>query len=216
MRVAAVDASAGMTFAEALAEARRQRPRPPLPALPAPPTSSTAAAQPPPALTLAAPPPPALALAAPLPPSQQPVLVERLPPPLPPAPPQQPQPQLVQPQQQQYHHHLHQPVPMPPYPMTTLQEKFLAYVMCDFTPRHPRELPIVKWASFNRLLQLFQPHAPIGGVAFGAQQPQAAHHSLVQEAPGFPRPQARRVGQAASKQGAPRHQVLLRVHSTHG
>ena len=45
--------------------------------------------------------------------------------------------------------------------MTTLQEKFLAYVMCDFTPRHPRELPIVKWASFNRLLQLFQPHAPM-------------------------------------------------------
>ena len=72
-----------------LAEARRQRPwrplQPPVPALLAPPTSSSAAARPPPALTLAAPPPPALTLAAPPPATQLAAL----------APPSQPPPSAL-------------------------------------------------------------------------------------------------------------------------
>ena len=33
--------------------------------------------------------------------------------------------------------------------------------MRDFTPRHPDDLPLSQWASYDRLYQLFQPHAPL-------------------------------------------------------
>ena len=33
--------------------------------------------------------------------------------------------------------------------------------MCDFTPRHPDDLPESQWVSYDRLYQLFQPHAPL-------------------------------------------------------
>ena len=45
-------------------------------------------------------------------------------------------------------------------PPTTLQEKFVTYVMCDFTPRDPTELPMSLWASTGRLIRQLQPHAP--------------------------------------------------------
>ena len=45
---------------------------------------------------------------------------------------------------------------------TNLKQKFVELVMCDFTPRNPRELPITaRWVSFDRLYQLFQPHASV-------------------------------------------------------
>ena len=33
--------------------------------------------------------------------------------------------------------------------------------MCDFTPRHPDDLPQSQWVSYDTLYQLFQPHAPL-------------------------------------------------------
>jgi len=44
---------------------------------------------------------------------------------------------------------------------TTLKQKFETLVMRDFTPRHPDDLPLSQWASYDRLYQLFQPHAPL-------------------------------------------------------
>ena len=44
---------------------------------------------------------------------------------------------------------------------TNLKQTFVELVMCDFTPRHPRELPTSRWVSFDRLYQLFQPHAAV-------------------------------------------------------
>jgi len=41
-----------------------------------------------------------------------------------------------------------------------LQAKFHALVMCNFTPRNPRELPPPCWVSYNTLFRLFGPHAP--------------------------------------------------------
>ena len=41
-----------------------------------------------------------------------------------------------------------------------LQQRFDAFVMCDFTPRSPRELPRPDWVSYQALFHLFQPHAP--------------------------------------------------------
>ena len=43
----------------------------------------------------------------------------------------------------------------------TLKQKFETFVMCDFTPRHPNDLPESQWVSYDRLYQLFQPHAPL-------------------------------------------------------
>ena len=45
-------------------------------------------------------------------------------------------------------------------PADDLKQRFVELVMCDFTPRHPSELPASRWVSFDRLYQLFQPHAP--------------------------------------------------------
>ena len=44
---------------------------------------------------------------------------------------------------------------------TTLKQKFEAFVMRDFTPRHPDDLPLSQWASYDTLYQLFHPHAPL-------------------------------------------------------
>ena len=44
---------------------------------------------------------------------------------------------------------------------TTLKEKFETFVLCDFMPRHPHDLPESQWVSYDRLYQLFQPHAPL-------------------------------------------------------
>jgi hypothetical protein len=46
-------------------------------------------------------------------------------------------------------------------PPSTLQEKFATYVMCDYTPRDPIELPMSLWASTGRLIRQLQPHAPV-------------------------------------------------------
>ena len=43
---------------------------------------------------------------------------------------------------------------------STLRQKFDELVMCDFTPRHPKDLPTSQWVSYPRLARLFQPHAP--------------------------------------------------------
>tara|TARA_B100000795_G_scaffold37568_1_gene24772 strand:+ start:104 stop:466 length:363 start_codon:yes stop_codon:yes gene_type:complete len=43
---------------------------------------------------------------------------------------------------------------------SALQQRFDAFVMCDFTPRSPRELPRPQWISYQALFHLFQPHAP--------------------------------------------------------
>ena len=37
-------------------------------------------------------------------------------------------------------------------------EAFATHVMCDFTPRHPRELQMMKWVSCERLIRHMQPH----------------------------------------------------------
>ena len=46
-------------------------------------------------------------------------------------------------------------------PADDLKQKFVELVMCDFTPKHPSELPASRWVSFDRLYQLFQPHAAV-------------------------------------------------------
>ena len=43
----------------------------------------------------------------------------------------------------------------------TLKQKFETFVMCDFTPRHPDDLPQSQWVSYDRLYELVQPHAPL-------------------------------------------------------
>ena len=43
---------------------------------------------------------------------------------------------------------------------SALRQKFDELVMCDFTPRHPTDLPTSQWVSYPRLARLFQPHAP--------------------------------------------------------
>ena len=42
-----------------------------------------------------------------------------------------------------------------------LKQKFVELVMRDFTPRHPDDLPLSQWVSYDRLYELFQPHAPL-------------------------------------------------------
>lgn len=44
---------------------------------------------------------------------------------------------------------------------STLEEKFIKYVMCDYTPRYPRELPTCRWVSYPVLFNLMHPHAPM-------------------------------------------------------
>ncbi len=46
---------------------------------------------------------------------------------------------------------------------STLQQKqkFVELIMCDFTPRHPKDLPTSQWVSYDRLFQLFQPLSPL-------------------------------------------------------
>ena len=67
-------------------------------------------------------------------------------------------------------HHAAQPLSMnvrinvaapPSHGPSALKQKFDALVMCDFTPRHPNDLPTSQWVSYASLLQLFQPHAPM-------------------------------------------------------
>ena len=43
---------------------------------------------------------------------------------------------------------------------SALRQKFDELVMCDFTPRHPRDLPTSQWVSYPWLARLFEPHAP--------------------------------------------------------
>ena len=43
---------------------------------------------------------------------------------------------------------------------SALRQKFDELVMCDFTPRHPKDLPTSQWVSYPRLARLFEPHAP--------------------------------------------------------
>ena len=83
--------------------------------------------------------------------------------------------QQQQPPQQQ-HHHRH---PMPTLtltkmpPMSSLQEKFVAFVMCDFTPRHPSELPTTEWASMVKVPRGQRPSsapAPPQGAPGGSGQ----------------------------------------------
>ena len=42
-----------------------------------------------------------------------------------------------------------------------LQERFTNFVMCDFTPRRPNELPMAQWASYKELSRLFDKHADV-------------------------------------------------------
>lgn len=44
---------------------------------------------------------------------------------------------------------------------SSLQEVFAKHVMCEFTPRSPSALPMMRWASVDRLLHHLQPHVPI-------------------------------------------------------
>ena len=43
-------------------------------------------------------------------------------------------------------------------PPGALQHRFQTLVMCNFTPRRPRELPTSRWVSLNTLYRLFEPH----------------------------------------------------------
>ena len=43
---------------------------------------------------------------------------------------------------------------------SALRQKFDELVMCDFTPRHPTDLPTSQWVSYPRLASLFQPPTP--------------------------------------------------------
>ena len=43
---------------------------------------------------------------------------------------------------------------------TSLQELFVRHVMCDYTPRHPKDLPMSAWVSITRLSSQLQQHAP--------------------------------------------------------
>ena len=52
-------------------------------------------------------------------------------------------------------------------PPSTLQERFVWFVMCDFTPRSPSELPTSRWTSLMRLFHLFKPHAPMDVWIYG-------------------------------------------------
>ena len=49
----------------------------------------------------------------------------------------------------------------PQQTVISLQEAFATYVMCDFTPRSPSVLPMMRWVSVDRLLRHLRPHAPI-------------------------------------------------------
>jgi len=66
----------------------------------------------------------------------------------------------------QYKTHLRLPVgppcgrlPQGAHP-STLQEKFAAFVMCDFTPTDPSKLPLALWVSCECLIGRLQLHAP--------------------------------------------------------
>ena len=45
-------------------------------------------------------------------------------------------------------------------PPGTLQERFVKYVMCGFTPQRPYELPMSDWVSCDELIGLLRPYAP--------------------------------------------------------
>tara|TARA_B100000795_G_scaffold33424_1_gene22025 strand:- start:1100 stop:2026 length:927 start_codon:yes stop_codon:yes gene_type:complete len=53
------------------------------------------------------------------------------------------------------------PAQEPQQTVISLQEAFARYVMCDFTPRSPNALPMMRWVSVDRLLRHLQPHAPV-------------------------------------------------------
>lgn len=55
------------------------------------------------------------------------------------------------------------PVAWPPVALvqSSLQETFIKHVMCDFTPRDPKYLPTLEWATLEQLVLLLQPHAPM-------------------------------------------------------
>ena len=43
---------------------------------------------------------------------------------------------------------------------SALRQTFDELVMCDFTPRHPTDLPTSQWVSYPQLVRLFKPHTP--------------------------------------------------------
>jgi hypothetical protein len=51
----------------------------------------------------------------------------------------------------------------------SLREIFTMHVMCDFTPRAPKDFPTARWATLEQLVLQLQPHAPAEVARIGAQ-----------------------------------------------
>ena len=50
-----------------------------------------------------------------------------------------------------------------------LKDVVTAHVMCDYTPRHPKELPTSRWATLEELVSQLQQHAPAEVTKLGHQ-----------------------------------------------
>jgi hypothetical protein len=52
---------------------------------------------------------------------------------------------------------------------TSLKEIFAVHVMCDYTPREPKQLPTSQWATLEELVSKLRQHAPMEVLKFGQQ-----------------------------------------------
>ena len=50
-----------------------------------------------------------------------------------------------------------------------MKDVFTTKVMCDYTPRHPKELPTSRWATLEELVSQLQQHAPAEVTKLGHQ-----------------------------------------------
>ena len=52
---------------------------------------------------------------------------------------------------------------------SSLREIFIKHVMCDFTPRPPKEFPTSRWATLEQLVLQLEPYAPEEVARIGPQ-----------------------------------------------
>ena len=67
----------------------------------------------------------------------------------------------------------------------SLREIFAMHVMCDFTPRNPRNFHTLKWATLEQLILLLQPYAPTEVARFGPQNLRQLITEWYKEHPAF-------------------------------
>ena len=66
-----------------------------------------------------------------------------------------------------------------------MKDVFTTKVMCDYTPRHPKELPTSRWATLEELVSQLQQHAPAEVTKLGHQNLRQMITEWYKEHPAF-------------------------------